>query len=245
MHYGYYYFSTHYLYYDGALFPSCRRWKTSCCGTSSGSAAQPTDLSASAAQVLHVAADARPEGTQLVDMLLHVSLHCVPDSLSLAEVVAVVLQASSHLTPPLSFRVLRGTFAWLPATQIVVWTEPLPGMRVIPVHMGDGELDFCTVSVPVEASAYETAIQIALIRPEHERLRYHIARGSRVLFADGQRTEPFLALSQIISLPHPDTSTHLYPSPQWFLCTLPRSALRSAAKRWLSSCQPCRGHCHG
>ena len=143
-----------------------------------------------------VAASEGTDATQLVasfDTILHATLHCVPASASLADTVALVLQASSHLTPPLSFRVLRGRFAWLPAVQIVVWTEPLPGLRVIPIHMGNGELDFCTVSVPVEASAYEAAIQIALACPEHERLRYHIARGSRVLFADGQRADPFLA----------------------------------------------------
>ena len=66
-------------------------------------------------------------------------------------------------------------------------------MRVLPIHMCNGELDFCTISVPVEASAYEAAIHIALACPGNERLRYHIARGSRTLFADGQRTEPFLA----------------------------------------------------
>ena len=59
--------------------------------------------------------------------------------------------------------------------------------------MGDGDLDFCTVSVPVEVSAFETAIHVALVRPERNRLRYHIAHGSRILYADGQRTAPFLA----------------------------------------------------
>ena len=141
-------------------------------------------------------ASAGSSETQLVavfDTLLHITLRSVPASASLAETVAAVLEASTHLTPPLSFRLLHGRFAWLPTVQIVVWTEPLPGMRVLPIHMGNGELDFCTVSVPVEASAYEAAIQIALACPGHERLRYHIARGSRTLFADGQRTEPFLA----------------------------------------------------
>ena len=215
-------------------------------GMSSGSAEHPNDLPAPAARALQTASEVQSGDTQLVavfDTILHVSLHCVPDSLSLAEVVAVVLQASNHLTPPLSFRVLRGTFAWLPAIQIVVWTEPLPGMRVLPVHMGDGELDFCTVSIPIEASAYETAIHIALIRPDHERLRYRIARGSRVLFADGQRTEPFLAW-QLASADGGIIADYLAAPSRHFrppvpvptvvlLYTLLKNVLQYAVTRWL------------
>ena len=145
---------------------------------------------------VQTAAASNSGGTQLAvsfDVLHHATIHCVPATATLAEVVALILHNSQHLAPPLAFRVMHGRFPWLPPVQLVVWSETLPGLRVIPIHMGDGDLDFCTVSVPVEASAFETAIHIALVRPEHDRLRYHIAHGSRILYADGQRTEPFLA----------------------------------------------------
>ena len=54
-------------------------------------------------------------------------------------------------------------------------------------------MDVCAVSVHVDGSPYEAAVQVADACFEHERLRYRVAQGSKLFLADGIRAEPFIA----------------------------------------------------
>ena len=66
---------------------------------------------------VQTAAASTSGGTQLAvsfDVLHHATVHCVPATATLAEVVALILHNSQHLAPPLAFRVMHGRFPWLP-----------------------------------------------------------------------------------------------------------------------------------
>ena len=117
----------------------------------------------------------------------------IPRDATLAEIVAEALRSSEHLPAPLAFRVLQHTLPGLPVPQLVVWTEPNHGHRVLPIGVDDHVSRVCTVNVPFDATPFAIAIEMELRCAGVNRLRYQIAHRAATLLADGARTEPFLA----------------------------------------------------
>ena len=133
-------------------------------------------------------------GWQLVavfDTLHHVRLQRVRQGASNNEAVAEVLQASSYLPQPVAFRVLTRTLPQLPDLQVVLWSEPNTGHRVLPVKYGEGAMSVCSVNIPFDAPPFKIARQMAAHCEGLDRLCYKTAQGTSVILADGQQTSRF------------------------------------------------------
>ena len=176
-----------------------RRIRTTTTTTSTGPLGAGADSSgvlggvlASVSSTSAVPASSGLRQVAVFDTVRHVRLP-VRTNDALPEVIATVLRSSTHLEPPLAFRVLLNTLPQLPDLQVAVWTEPLHGLKVFPLKVGDGALEVCTINLPLDATPHEAAIHVALQCAGHERLQYHIVHGNHALYVAGRAAAPFVA----------------------------------------------------
>ena len=143
-----------------------------------------------------VAAEVSPsEGfpVAVFDIVRDVHLRVARNSHDRISAILEVLAGLDYLVPPIAFRVLVDVLPDLPDTQIVVWTEPAPGQRVLPVKIGAGSMEVCTICHPTDATPHEAAIHIALKCAGNDRLQYRIASGSLAMTVAGSLAAPFVA----------------------------------------------------
>ena len=126
------------------------------------------------------------------DVVLHVRIRRFPAPATVEAAISDAVRSSPHLAPPVAFRLLHNKLPDLPDVQVVVWSEPNPGHRVLPFKVGSGGQDICTINLPCEASPFEASTRIILSCPGHDRLQFQVAQGHNVILADGYGTSPFV-----------------------------------------------------
>ena len=129
----------------------------------------------------------------IFDVVHNVHLRTASHSADQATAVLEVLASIDYLVPPVAFRIVTDTLPGLPNLQVAVWTEPAPGQHILPIKTGDGYMDVCTISHPLDATPHEAAIHVALKCTGHDRLQYHVASRNMALQIAGSLTAPFVA----------------------------------------------------
>ena len=148
-------------------------------------------LLGSPAYVLSTAHDERWQYFAVFDVIQHVRVHRARPEATITGIVTEAIRSAQHLPSPISFRLLQHTVPGLPQVQLVLWSEPNPGFRVMPV-IGTASHAVCTVNVPVDCPPFELASQVSLSCGVLDRLRYQVADGSQAVLVDGQPTAPFV-----------------------------------------------------
>ena len=124
------------------------------------------------------------------DVVYHVRVMSTDVPYTLPGLIGAALQACQHLEQPLAFRVIRHRLDGLPDTQIVVWSEPNYGHRVLPVRYGPAAEDICTVNLLGFATPLDLAACVSNTCPAATHLYAQAVRGEVVLAADGLLLAP-------------------------------------------------------
>ena len=124
------------------------------------------------------------------DVVYHVRVMSTDVPYTLPGLIGAALQACQHLEPPLAFRVIRHRLDGLPDTQIVVWSEPNYGHRVLPVRYGPAAEDICTVNLLGFATPLDLAACVSNTCHAATHLYAQAVRGEVVLAADGLLLAP-------------------------------------------------------
>ena len=111
----------------------------------------------------------------------------------ITELVQSVLALTPQLQRPWGFRVHDCIWEDLPTPQLTVWGALPDGYRVFPVRDMDAPDQFCTVQVPVDASALQASIEASITCEPFRQVRFQIARMERLFLINHVAVPPFAA----------------------------------------------------
>ena len=90
------------------------------------------------------------------DVYLHSRVLQCPRSLSLGQRILLAIEQTPQISADrFGYRSVRPPLPGLPMQQFVIWGDKLPSTVILPVSIGIGPGDICTVEVPLEYSAVQ------------------------------------------------------------------------------------------